>query len=859
MISGTMKIMPKLDLLKIATQSPDEVVALLQTTENGLSSTRAAELMAEYGPNCLTAQSKHWWQVLLRQIKSPFIYVLLFAAVLALVLGEFLDAGMIVTFVVINSLLGFFQEYRSEQALKLLQKYTVNHTHVLRDGQEKLIDSTELVPGDVILLAPGDIVPADARVFSSHNLMVNESVLTGESVPVEKSCEATEKIPKQVIEARCLLFSATSVLRGSAKAVILATGKHSYVGQIAKLTVESAHQSSFEKGMSRFSTFVLKLVVVTLAFLMVANVFVKSETADVIELIIFSIALATAVIPEALPLVITFSLSRGAVRLAKHKVVVKRLSAIEDLGGIEVLCTDKTGTITRNILTVSGLFAQGGPRNDEQVFTVAALGIPAQMQHPDPFDSAITEAVKEQSISLPGMKQLAELPFDPQRRRNSVLLEDLHSNRKTLVVRGAVEAVLPHCKNVHASELKRIQEWVQQQGREGKRVIALAERPYQHHNLDKYTTEIEEKQLDFVGCLAFSDPLKSTATSAIAKAKELGVQVKILTGDSPEVAGAIAQEVGLISSLDQVMTGAALEEMTPAAQHAAVLKHHVFARVSPQQKFTIIQLLQEKHEVGYLGEGINDAPALKAANVSLAVQGASDIAKDTADVILLNSSLRVIVDGIQEGREVFANTIKYVRLTMASNFGNFFAVAVASFIVNYLPMLPVQILLVNLLTDFPLIAVATDSVDPIDTRKPEKYDIKDFALICTFLGIVSSLFDFLFFGFFSRISAPVLQTNWFIGSVLCELILFFSLRSRLPFFKAKFPSLFVFILTVLACVSAVILPYTSFGQAVFHFEAPTQAYLLLTLSLVFAYFVTTELVKLLYYRVFERKQEELEV
>lgn len=853
----TMKIMLKLDLLKIACQSPEEVVTLMETTENGLSSTHATELLAEYGPNRLTAQTIKWWQIFLRQVKSPFIYVLVFAALLALALGQGLDAGMIFLFVLINTFLGFFQEYRSEQALKVLQKYTVNHARVLRDGQEKLIENSELVPGDVILLEPGDVVPADVRVFASQNLMLDESVLTGESVPVEKSCEAVAKQPKSVIEAPCLLFSATSVLRGSAKGVVLTTGKSTYVGQIAKLTVESSHLSSFEKGMTSFSSFILKLVVITLVFLLVGNFLVKSDTVNFFELVIFSIALATAVIPEALPLVITFSLSRGALRLAKHKVVVKRLSAIEDLGGIEVLCTDKTGTITRNILTISGLFAQGGPQHDELVFAQAALGAPTQTRQKDPFDLAIFEAIKEHNITLPGVQHLAELPFDPQRRRNSVVIEELGTKRRTLIVRGALESILPYTKNVHATEVKALQAWVLEQGQQGRRVIAIARRPFQRQSLEKYTTAFEEKQLDFVGCLAFTDPLKSTAPAAIAKAKELGIQVKILTGDSAAVAGAIAKEVGLIEHAEDVITGAQLEALTPRQQHLATLKYSVFARVSPQQKFAIIELLKEKYEVGYLGEGINDAPALKAANVSLAVQGASEIAKETADVILLNSSLRVIVDGIQEGREVFANTIKYVRLTMASNFGNFFAIAVASFLVNFLPMLPVQILLVNLLTDFPLIAVATDSVDESETKKPEKYDIKDFALVCTFLGIVSALFDFLFFGFFSRISAPVLQTNWFVGSILCELILFFSLRTKGPFFKSRFPSMTVFSLTVAASIAAVVLPYTNFGQSIFHFEPPKPEYMALTLSLVFAYFVTTELVKLLYYRVFAHKQEEL--
>jgi P-type Mg2+ transporter len=838
-------------VFSVATQSPEETITKYSSTERGLSSAQVTRLLEKYGQNLVSAQSLQWWQLLLRQVKSPFIAILVFAAILAGVLGELIDSAFILVFILINTVLGFFQEYRSEQALKVLQKYTLSHARVLRDGAEQLIPTTELVPGDIVLVEPGDIVPADVKLLKSHTLLVNESVLTGESAPVEKNEEMMATQPKELFEAKNILFSGTSVIRGTAQAIVIATGKDAYVGQIAKLTVEAHHQSSFEKGMQSFSAFVLKLVVITLVFLFLGNILVKPET-NIVELMIFSIALATAVIPEALPLVITFSLSKGALKLAKHKVVVKRLSAIEDLGGIEVLCTDKTGTITRNIMTVSGLYAHGGPAHDDRVYYIAALGVPSQTRKTDPFDLAILSAVKEHGIAVPAVKYLSELPFDPQRRRNSVLIEDLATHRKTLVVRGALEAILPHAENLSPHQRRDILRWAEEQGNLGQRVIAVARRSYQRRTVGEYSSELEEKQLEFVGCLSFVDPLKTTAAAALAKAKVLGIQVKILTGDGPAVAGAVAKEVGLITEMDQVTTGAELEAMTPKAQHEAVEKYHVFARVSPQQKYIIIELLKEKHEVGYLGEGINDAPALKAANVSLAVQGASDIAKETADVILLHSSLRVIIDGIELGRGVFANTTKYVRLTMASNFGNFFAVAIASFLIDYLPMLPLQILLVNLLTDFPLIAIATDTVDEQETLRPEKYDLKDFALATMVLGLVSSLFDFLFFGFFSRISPGVLQTNWFIGSILCELILFFSLRTKLPFFKTKVPSKTVLILMVIAAIATVIIPFTQIGQSVFSFEVPKASYMLLTLSLVFAYFVTTEVVKLLYYRTFDK-------
>lgn len=848
--------MPKSALLGIAAESQTLILERLHTSLSGLSLQQVRFLQKEHGANRVTAQSTQWWQILFRQVNSPFIYVLLAAAVLASLLGEFVDGGFIFLFVIINTVLGFFQEFRSEQALRVLQKYTQQQARVVRDGTEHMVETAQLVPGDILLLEPGDIIPADARLLSTHHLLVDESSLSGESVPVEKNDAQMKEAPTQLFEVDNIVFSGTSVLRGSAQAVVVAIGKSTHMGEIAQLTVQTSHQSSFEKGMHRFSSFVLKLVVITLVFLFVGNLLIKPES-DIPNLVLFSIALAAAVIPEALPLVITFSLSKGALKLAKHKVVVKRLSAIEDLGGIEVLCTDKTGTITKNIMTVHSVFAQGGPGHDDQVYLAAALGVPTSARKADPFDTAILDKLREQKLVMPEVERLASLPFDPGRRRNSVLLEDTQTHRRTLIIRGAIEAILPFCQNVSRTQLKYLDAWAEEQGLAGRRVIAVARRNIQRKSIVEHTQEMEEKHLDFVGCLSFVDPLKASTSAALRKAKALGVQVKILTGDGPVVAGAVAQQVGLVTDSLEVITGVEFEALSLKQQHQAVRKYHVFARVSPQQKFTIIELLKEKFEVGYLGEGINDAPALKAANVSLAVQGASEIAKETADVILLNASLQVIIDGIQEGRAVFANTIKYVRLTMASNFGNFFATAIASFLITFLPMLPIQILLVNLLTDFPLIAVATDAVDPHETAKPERYDMREFALSAMVLGAVSSLFDFMYFGFFYRISPEVLQTNWFIGSVLCELLLFFSLRTKLPFFRSVSPSKFVTVMTIGMCILAVIIPFTALGQGVFSFVTPQPEHLVLTLSLAFAYFVTNEVVKLLYYRTFEVNKTSL--
>lgn len=824
-------------------QEVDAVLAALDTTAQGLTTQQAVAARTQYGSNVLKSNQVGWLTILIRQYKSPFIYILLVAALLAYGLGELIDGTIIILFVFINTALGFYQEFRSEQALKVLKQYTAQHTHVIRNGVEVVIPTQELVPGDTILLQAGDIVPADARLMQASNLTLDESLLTGESEPSSKTNAVLPDSKTLAIhEASNIVFSGSSVISGAATAVVIATGVDTYIGGIAKLTTKTTPVSSFEKGMNSFSTFLVKMVGVTLFLVFFANILIKGPTANLGDMILFIIALAAAVIPEALPLVITFSLSRGALRLSKHKVVVKRLSAIEDLGGIEILCTDKTGTITENKLTVADIYGEPG-----DVLFQAKAAISAHNNTLDPFDVAIQERAQEKlATNSPGFTLRAEIPFDPERKCNSVIIES--QKQHLLIVRGAAEALLANSKNNHQA----LRDWIQAQELQGRRVLIVAHMAVSKE-IDTYDTSLEKKVQTITGALSFADPLKSSAAGAVKKAQKLGVLIKIITGDSAIVAGAIAQEIGLIASPSEVITGADFFALRGSQQREVALRTHVFARFSPLQKHQLIELLQQEHEVGFMGDGINDAPALKTANVALVVKGASDIARESADVILLNPSLTTIIDGIQEGREVFANTIKYVKITLASNFGNFYAIAMISLFTNYLPMLAVQILLVNLLSDFPLIAVATDAVDQNDIRKPEGYNLKDFALTAIVFGIVSSAFDFLFFGTFFRISPEVLQTNWFIGSILTELLLLYSLRTKKPFYKAVKPSMTVITLTVLAAVATVIIPFTEIGQRWFHFVQPTPAQLATVLVISLIYFAVNEAVKLGYYRFLEGK------
>ena len=824
--------------------SPADLVKRFEfNSEKGLSSEEAAHRLLVHGENSLETKGTPGYRIFFRQFQSAFIYLLVGAGILAFLLGEAIDGTLIFLFVLINALLGFFQEYHSEKTARLLKKFVVQHARVIRDGKEFLVKSAELVPGDLVVVRAGSKIPADLRFLQDHSLMVDESLLTGESVSVSKSSRSLYAQVSETHQAANIGFAGTTVVSGKGIGVVISTGRQTAMGEVAHLTVSTERRSGFEKGVGLFSRFVLRVVVVTLALVIIANVLIKGEGAQWGELVIFAIALAVSVIPEALPLVTTFSLSRGAQRLAKNKVVLKRLMAIEDLGSIEILCTDKTGTLTENALTVHSLF---GPRQ-ETLFAAccAAPSADAHEQHSiNAFDIALMNYLPSpERARLKKIKRIDEYPFDPDRRRNSVLIQE--GRTRTLIVRGAPEAILDLCKDFSGVSRPDIHKAIREEGRAGRRVLAIAKRTFP--GTKSVTLKEEEKNLSYLGMVSFVDPLKKTSLKAIQDARNLGVAIKIITGDSKEVAGAIAFQAGLISSPTDVVSGEEFSHLSPEEQHATVEAHAVFARVSPQQKFSIIHLLREKHAVGYLGDGVNDAPALKVANVGIAVNDAVDIAREAADIILLQKSLSVIIYGIREGREVFANTVKYIRATLSSNFGNFYAVSFASLLLPGLPMLPIQILLLNLLSDFPMMAVATDTVDETEVIKPRFYDMKEIALVATVLGVVSTLFDFLYFGLFRSFPLAELQTNWFMGSVLTELVFLFSIRTKLPFYKSRPPSKTLLVLTGAAALATIILPYTAFGQNALKFVPPSGSILMLILLIAAIYFVVTEIVKNMYY------------
>lgn len=831
------------------TQTGEAVCTALSTTlESGVTEESVALLKQRYGANELTGHVVTWVEVLGRQFKSPFIYVLAFAAGLSFVFGEEkIDGILICIFIAINTLLGFFQEYSSERSLELLKTFVVSRAHVLRDGLKKTIDSKELVPGDIVFLNTGDIVPADMRLLICEGLSVDESVLSGESVSVSKNTNQASVATDSIPLAENIAFSGSKVVEGSGCGVVVATGKDTVIGDVAALTTLTEREGLFEKGIAGLSAFTLKMIVAMIVLVFALNLIIKGG-GEFADLVLFSVALAVSVIPEALPVVTTLSLSKGALRLAKNNVVVKRLAAVEDLGSIEILCTDKTGTITENRLHVADVY--GGNRIDIILHaTLASSFLGDGIPEPNTaFDVGLWNALpKEEHAKVSSARRIYERSFDPLFRSNSVLIE--YDTKRTLLVRGAPESVLEKVSGL--SDVARAEAgiFIESAGRKGQRVIALAQKV---DFVGETYSISDESDLEFIGLVSFVDPIKTTATQAIRDARELGVTIKILTGDSVEVARAVAVAVGIITKDDSVMSGDELDVLPESEQELRVQTTHVFARVSPRQKHRIIELLKKRSRVGFMGEGINDAPALKAANVALVVKEASDIARDSADIVLLDPSLEILINGIQSGREILLNTVKYLKITLISNFGNFFAVAVASLLIPFLPMMPIQLLLLNLLTDFPMIAIALDWVDRDDVLHPQTYDLHDILLMSIVLGFVSTLFDFIFFGLFYRSGGPILQTYWFVGSVLTELALIYSVRTRLPFWKARRISPTLALLTIPAAVIALVLPLFETTRVLFGFVKPTMYLMSVVLCVAILYFATTEFFKLLYYRFSKR-------
>lgn len=837
-----------MDIARYTNISTKEALTALASRPDGLTRQEAAERLRRFGPNEFRVKTATVVGIMARQVSSPFFYLLLAAGVTSFFIGGKVDSLVIMAFIAVNVALGFLQEFKAERTVALLKRIISPTARVLREGNREVIAQSQLVPGDIVILAAGDIVPAELRLVHVQGLLVDESALTGESVPTMKTQDALLQKTQEVSRVANIAFAGTFVVSGKGSGVVAAIGSQTLFSGIIASGAASRPRGVYEKNLQYFCRLILKIVIATMVIIFAANLILRGSE-NMFDFLLFCVALVVSILPEALPAVVIFALSQGSLRMAKENVVVKRLSAIEDLGNIEVLCTDKTGTLTQNRLSLEKVVAA----DSRKVMVYGLLGSQPDetaKQAMNPFDLAI--AARADRGILADLKKYTivhELGFDSFRMCSSVLAyHGVSRQRAILVTKGAPEMVLKRCvKFGRGATRKSIMAEVAREGQDGKRVILVAYKEISMRGISHH----DERGLTYAGYFVFEDPLKTTAQEAIRLAKKMGIAIKIITGDSKEVAGFVARKTDLIARPDDVMLGEQLEAMSGQEFRNACEDAVVFARVSPAVKHKIIAALQYSYEVGFLGEGINDVPALKIANVAIAVAEATDVAKEAADIVLLKKDLRVIVNGIKDGRTIFANINKYIKCALASNFGNFYSIAVISLFVNFLPILPIQILLGNLLSDFPLIAIATDAVDTPELRAPRLYQLHMVLPLIIALALVSTVFDFIFFTMFSHRLPAQIQTLWFIESILTEIVLIFIVRTRRQFWKAKKPGFWLIAGTGVDVVIILALPFLAIGQQWFHFVRPPWLPLLGVLALVLLYFAASEVVKLVYFHYFK--------
>lgn len=785
-----------------------ELIGQLQTTATGLSSDQARERLARQGDNSLgRSAAVSPWRLFARQFYSPLVLILIFAAVVSAFVGEDQEAAIIGAIVLASCILSFSQEYSASRAMEALKQRISTRASVLRDGRPVSIPSDQIVPGDVLTLSAGSLIPADGIILEARDFNVSEAALTGETFPVVKS--PGQVAPEAGLALRSnAVFAGTSVRSGTATVLVVKTGKHTVFAGIAAAIQHKPPQTEFGLGIRRFGALMTQIMLVIVVLVFVANLLLARP---LIDSLLFSLALAVGLTPELLPAIISVTLARGARTLAGNGVIVRRLEAIENLGSMDILCTDKTGTLTEGVIHLDGcLDAEGA--SSAQVMRWARLNAMLQTGLKNPLDEAI--AASPSDADLGAYTKVDEIPYDFVRKSLSVVVRQAHDQDDLLICKGAVLNVAAACTWIltatgpapldpptRAALEERFKAW----SAEGYRVLAVAIR---HLPRKRAYARTDEAAMTFAGFLLFLDPPKPGVAQALAAMAARGIGVKVITGDNRYVAQHLAAAVGLKSHA--MITGEQLSHMTKEALFGLAPHTDLFVEIDPNQKERIIAALrQHGHAVGYLGDGINDAPALHTADIGISVEGAVEVAREAADMILLQRDPGVLLTGIDDSRKTFANTMKYISITTSASFGNMISMAFASLFLPFLPLLAKQILLNNFLSDLPALAIASDNVDPDQTRSPRHWDIGYIRRFMLCFGLVSTLFDFITFGFLLgivRASAETFQTAWFVESLITELAIVLVIRTRKAFWRSR-PSALLTRLSLAVLALAVIIPY----------------------------------------------------
>lgn len=845
------------ELKKLAFLSERELFMELRTSINGLSSEDAKERLEEYGENRVDAQKPTpAWLLFIEGFKDPFVLVLAALAVVSFATSDYEAAIVMLVMILASVTITFVQEYRSQKASLALKELIENTCAVTRDGRTKEIPMDEIVPGDIVTLATGDMIPADAVLIWTKDLFVNQSSLTGESMPVEKFVDAGVKKDEDIsaLDLDDLVFMGTDVLSGQGKAIILKTGQETFFGDIARNATSKRGKTAFDVGLTRVSKLLLRMVMVLFPVVFLINGLTKGDWTSAF---FFAIAVAVGLTPEMLPMIVTSNLAKGALALSKQKVIVKELPSIQNLGSMDVLCTDKTGTITEDrVVLVQHLNPLG--KENQNVLAMTYLNSHYQTGWKNLMDIAVLNYFEENNCTLPfnDVVKIDEIPFDFSRRRLTVVVKaDQH---QIMVTKGAVEEMEQVCKYAEIDgETVLLDDKLKEKMRnvnikmneQGMRVLTVAVKKDAHS--DATYSVADEKDMTLIGFMGFLDPAKESAISAIKSLHEHGVAVKVLTGDNAIVAKKVCQDVGI--GVTNILLGTDIEILSDEELMNQVDETNLFAKLNPMQKSRLIEVIQRKgHTVGFMGDGINDAPALRKADVGISVDTAADITKDASSIILLEKSLNVLETGVIEGRRVFSNMMKYIKFTISSNFGNVFSILVASAFLPFLPMLSIQLLVQNLVYDMAQLTIPWDNVDEEELVKPVRWEIGDLFKFTVAIGPVSSIFDILTFlvmwfvlGANTVAEQSLFQTGWFLVGLTTQTLVVHMVRTRkLPFIQscASWP---VILTSILAIVTGFVLVLSPL-RTVFEFTTLPLNYWLWFVLIILGYLITIEIAKRIY-------------